>query len=220
MIINFSLSHQNGTTTLSLLPIAVVIVGMLVGITLYGQVWFFDENGFSIVTKTTPYWDFNNLWSGSRMALDGHVNWLFDADLYREELRRRIHPEIPNHEWSYPPSLLLIGAPLALLPEFSAYILWTLATIGLLFMAVRSLELPKHITLAIVLCPAVFINAAYGQNGALTAGLLIAGLSLARKKPVLAGICFGVLTIKPQLGVLIPFFLLASGNWRAIISAG
>lgn len=42
---------------------------------------------------------------------------------------------------------------------------------------------------------------------------------LAPKRPVLAGVLFGLLTIKPHLGILIPFCLLASWNWRAIASA-
>lgn len=56
-----------------------------------------------------------------------------------------------------------------------------------------------------------------GQNGALTASLLVMGLFLAPVRPVLAGLCFGLLSVKPHLGLLVPFCLLASGNFRAII---
>jgi hypothetical protein len=63
------------------------------------------------------------------------------------------------------------------------------------------------------------MNAIFGQNGALTAALLIAGLLAAPGRPVLAGLMFGLLTIKPHLGILIPLCLLASGNWRAILAA-
>ena len=52
-----------------------------------------------------------------------------------------------------------------------------------------------------------------------TAALLIGGLLAAPKRPILAGVLFGLLTVKPQLGILVPFCLLASRNWRAIASA-
>ena len=63
------------------------------------------------------------------------------------------------------------------------------------------------------------INAFFGQNGAFTAALLVGGLLAAPKRPILAGVLFGLLTVKPQLGILIPFCLLASRNWRAFASA-
>ena len=48
---------------------------------------------------------------------------------------------------------------------------------------------------------------------------MIAGLAGLERRPVLAGICFGLLTIKPQLGVLIPVMLVLTGQWRAILAA-
>ena len=73
---------------------------------------------------------------------------------------------------------------------------------------------------AVLASPAVFINAMFGQNGALTAALLIGGLLMPRRSGlILAGILFGLLTIKPHLGILVPFCLIASRNWRACLSA-
>ena len=39
---------------------------------------------------------------------------------------------------------------------------------------------------------------------------------LDRKRPALAGICFGLLTYKPQFGRIIPLALIAGGYWRVI----
>ncbi|OJX83714.1 MAG: hypothetical protein BGO93_05530 [Mesorhizobium sp. 65-26] len=128
-------------------------------------------------------------------------------------------PLLPDQEWSYPPSVLLFGAPLAALPILPAYLIWTFGTVFCLWLAVRPLKIGPVAELAIVLSPAVMINAIFGQNGALTAALLLGGLLAAPKRPVLAGVMFGLLTFKPHLGLLIPFCLLASGNWRAIASA-
>jgi len=39
------------------------------------------------------------------------------------------------------------------------------------------------------------------------------------KRPILAGVLFGLLAYKPQFGLLIPFVLAASGRWRTFIAA-
>jgi alpha-1,2-mannosyltransferase len=38
-------------------------------------------------------------------------------------------------------------------------------------------------------------------------------------RPILAGICIGLLAIKPQMGLLMPFALIASGQWRVVAAA-
>jgi len=197
----------------------VFISGVLIGLVYHAYLWQIGDNGLSAFFDRLPYWDFTNLWAGSRMTLDGGAATLFDADAYRSALRAMLSPDLPNQEWSYPPSMLLVGMPLALLPIGLAYIVWTFGTIALLHCAIRPLRLPMPIHVAAVFSPAVAINAFFGQNGAFTAALLIGGLLAAPKRPILAGVLFGLLTVKPQLGILIPFCLLASRNWRAIASA-
>src|SRR6185295_8489203 len=39
------------------------------------------------------------------------------------------------------------------------------------------------------------------------------------RRPVAAGILIGLLTLKPQLGLLLPVMLIASGRWRVFASA-
>lgn len=197
----------------------VLCTGMLIGLRNHLGLWTFDERGLSVVSHGMPYWDFTNLWAGGRMTLDGRVAFLFDMDTYRATLRQMFSPDLPNQEWSYPPSILAFGVPLALLPIFPAYLVWSFGTVLCLWVAVRPLQLGKVAEVAIILCPSVLINAAFGQNGALTTALLIGGLAAAPKRPILAGLLFGLLTVKPHLGILVPFCLLASGNWRAIVAA-
>ena len=67
--------------------------------------------------------------------------------------------------------------------------------------------------------PMAFINALVGQNGFLTAALIGGALYLIPVRPVLAGICLGLLTYKPQYGLLFPIVLIAAGHWRVFISA-
>ena len=66
----------------------------------------------------------------------------------------------------------------------------------------------------------VFSNTLVGQNGFLTAALIGGTLYLMPVRPVLAGICLGLLSYKPQYGLLFPLVLIAAAQWRVFISAG
>jgi hypothetical protein len=49
--------------------------------------------------------------------------------------------------------------------------------------------------------------------------MLIGIFAFLDRRPLLAGLLVGLLTIKPQLGVLIPVLLIASGRWRVFTVA-
>ena len=67
--------------------------------------------------------------------------------------------------------------------------------------------------------PAVFINAAHGQNGFLTAALFIGASLTMTAQPALAGLCFGCLVFKPQIAIVIPIALLAARRWTTLVAA-
>jgi len=73
--------------------------------------------------------------------------------------------------------------------------------------------------LPVLLCPAALENLADGQNGALISALLIAGLTLEAEFPVLGGVLLGFLSIKPQIALLVPVYLLARRNFWALGAA-
>jgi hypothetical protein len=63
------------------------------------------------------------------------------------------------------------------------------------------------------------VNIITGQAGLLVAALFIGGMKLLPKRPLIAGIILGLLVVKPQLGLLLPFALAAGREWRAIAGA-
>jgi hypothetical protein len=65
----------------------------------------------------------------------------------------------------------------------------------------------------------VFVNLGHGHNGFLTAALLGLALVQLDRRPVVAGILFGLLAYKPQFGLMIPLVLLATGRWRTMLGA-
>jgi arabinofuranan 3-O-arabinosyltransferase len=68
--------------------------------------------------------------------------------------------------------------------------------------------------------PVVFTNTLVGQNGFLTASLIGGTLVLMPRWPVLSGICLGLLSYKPQYGLLFPLVLIAAAQWRVFFTAG
>ena len=123
----------------------------------------------------------------------------------------------PN--WPYPPTFFLILAPFTALPYLGAFITWDLATLlGLL--VVVYLIVRRRPAIALVLAsPFTAWNFLAAQNGFLTGSLLGAGLLFLESRPVLAGVFIGLLTYKPQFGILLPVALAASGRWRTVASA-
>jgi alpha-1,2-mannosyltransferase len=67
--------------------------------------------------------------------------------------------------------------------------------------------------------PFLCANLFSGQTGTLVAVFFLGTAYFWPIRPVLAGICIGLLAIKPQMGLLMPFALLASGQWRIIAAA-
>lgn len=200
----------------SVLWLAVLGIGFALGLIHILRVAQVDAHGISIVASKPVTWDFTNLWYGGRLALKGQVHTLFDVEAYRAGLRSLFAPYIENSEWSYPPTLLLVGAPLALLPLYPSYAVWTFGTLGLLVLALRQAGFRWPACALACISPAALNNVAHGQNGALIAALLIGGLLAAQRRPVLAGLLFGLLTVKPQFGVLVPVCLVAGGHWRTV----
>jgi hypothetical protein len=73
--------------------------------------------------------------------------------------------------------------------------------------------------LFLAIAPGVAVNVFFGQNGFLTAALLIGALVNLDRRPILSGVLIGILTIKPQFGLLLPVLLVLTGRWRTIAAA-
>jgi hypothetical protein len=54
------------------------------------------------------------------------------------------------------------------------------------------------------------------QNGFLTGALLLCVFAYMRERPVIAGLALALLTVKPQLGFLIPLLALLDRNWALL----
>jgi hypothetical protein len=156
------------------------------------------------------------MWAAGHFVAVGNGEVLFDTAEFNAGLRAMFGAGFPDQMWPYPPPILLLAAPLSALPLGTGFLLYAVGSMGLLWLVLHYGGLGRTACWAVLLSPAVAENALAGQNAALTGAFLLGGLLLAHRRPVLAGVMLGALIIKPQLGMLAPVCLLASGNWRAL----
>ena len=169
---------------------------------------------------TKPLSDFFALWSWSAMVhAAAHPVALYAPAQVQAFMHAQDAAFKGNYPFAYPPSFLLMIWPLALLPRNLSYVIWVVTTLAFYLAAVGQRPWRRPIVLLLLLAPATGLTASAGQNGFLTAALIMGGCRLLGRRPVLAGVLFGLLSFKPQFGVLIPVALLAARQWRAIAAA-
>jgi hypothetical protein len=178
------------------------------------QWWVYDKDGLGIPT------DFINVWAAGRLVLDGLPAQAYDWDVQKQiEVAKLGQDFVGYFAWHYPPPFLFVASLLARLPYMLAFIGWVTVSFVPFLVAMRAIAGHRFGFLLAFAIPVVFINALVGQNGFLTAALIGGALYLIPLRPVLAGICLGLLTYKPQYGLLFPIALIAAGHWRVFISA-
>ena len=163
--------------------------------------------------------DWLNYWSGAYLALHGRAAEIYDLAAFHAFQQTIVGSPLDFYHYSYPPLLLLMSAPFALMPFVPGLFVWLAASWYAFYRALRLAMPGRSVLLLALAAPAVLINAVGGQNGCWTAALLGGGLSLRERRPYLAGVLFGLMIYKPQLGLLIPLALLAGRQWRAFAAA-
>jgi hypothetical protein len=161
--------------------------------------------------------DFTMLWAGARFAVTrphDTYNW---AAVTAAQMSLR--PPVGPLPFPYPPSALPLMAPFGLLPFWPAFWLWTLLSAAAFWTAARRITSGLLLTFV---TPPMILALVLGQTTLWIGALLIWGIVLLPKRPLLAGLLFGVAAaIKPQFAILLPIALLAGRHWLAILgSAG
>jgi len=167
--------------------------------------------------------DFMDVWAAGKLALAHKPAAAYDyAQHYavqQQALSYAAGKKALFYGWHYPPMFLMVAAVLALFPYGVALGLWMAATLPAYLAAVRRIVPGKEAAMAALAFPGVFVNLGHGQNGFLTCGLLGGGLLLLETRPAVAGFLFGLMSYKPQFGLLLPVALLAGRHWKAFLSA-
>ena len=158
--------------------------------------------------------DFSCFWAGAKTALQapgrlydfGYVTQLQGWPLGPEKLRPYI----------YPPSALLFFIPFTLAPYWIDYALWTGVSAVIFLWAGLRARAPWWM----MLLPPVAFEIYCGQVTLLVGGLIVAGLSYQKTRPIVAGVLYGLAAaVKPQIAVLLPLALIADRRWRGLVAA-
>jgi hypothetical protein len=163
--------------------------------------------------------DWVNYWSAAYLALHGRAAEIYDPHVFHVFQETIVGSPLDAYHYSYPPVMLLLTAPFALIPYVPALFVWVSASWYAFYRALKLAMSGRGVLLLALAAPAALINAVGGQNGCWTAALLGGGLSLLERRPYLAGSLFGMMIYKPQLALLLPVALVAGRQWRAFAAA-
>ncbi len=179
----------------------------------------FLTDGVAIGARGVVGGDFLAFYTAGKFALSGAAAHAYDFAAFDAALKSRAPLEAVGMMWQYPPAMFFIAAPFALLPYKAAFIAWTLAGWSVLGWSLREIGF-RGKTLRILLFSSLTVSIlGYGQISTATAGLLFLAAYDPKRRWLVAGLAAGLLTIKPQLGLLLPFAFLAVGAWRTIAVA-
>jgi arabinofuranan 3-O-arabinosyltransferase len=195
-----------------------ILAGYLISIVtlLVLRYWPIDRSGH-------PYYlDFVWLWVGAHFALARDVGAAFNYTSFsaaQAPLIGATRGEWPYYHWRYPPTLLLLVAPLGFLPYVVAFFTWIVITLCIYLAAIYAIVSRGIAMLIALIFPAAFVNVLCGQTAFLTTGLVGLFLALLNRRRLVSGITLGLLSYKPQYAFLFPVALAAVGQWRVLSGA-
>ncbi len=162
--------------------------------------------------------DFIAFWSAGWLALTGNPAGAYDLATIQSVEQMAVPASGALTPWLYPPVFLLLVAPLGALDYVHALVVFI--GLGLLVLLLCLWRIRPHWStpLLVLAYPALWLNVFSGQNAFITASLFALGV-LALPHPR-AGLWIGLLSYKPQLGVLFPVVLLVQKSYRVLIVAG
>lgn len=177
-------------------------------------------NAYHAPTGTVLLTDFLSFWAAAREALAGMPAAPYDTAAFQAYQTSLSGDPATFFSFLYPPTFLLLVLPFGTTGFVPAFVGFSLAGLALFLPAMRVIIGTWRHAVAMLAAPMVINTLLHGQNALISAGLLGLALSaMERRRHFLAGLLIGLLTYKPQLGLLIPVALLAAGDWRAIFGA-
>ena len=179
---------------------------------------------FWAVFHTVPGQDWVVFHTAAARLFAGDLALLSDPRAFTDELNRShaaiFHRPIALHPFVYPPVTLLLAAAFGWLPYIASLVAFLAATAALLVLALWRWEADARrrawLIAGVFACPATAFTLGSGQLSFLVAACTLAGMTWLDTRPLLAGLAFSLLCLKPQFVPFIPVALLAGRHWRAM----
>ncbi|EKN00500.1 glycosyltransferase family 87 protein [Acidocella sp. MX-AZ02] len=165
-----------------------------------------------------PQCDFAVFWSAGRLARQGSFDLLYDHQRFNIAAQALLGVHGYIEHFLYPPPFLPVLGTLSFLPFECAALVWAVGFWALAAWMLRRAGYSWLVILITLLSPAALFSLQIGQVGIIGDALLVSGLTLAATAPARGGALLGILAVKPQVGILVPFALLAQKRWRALVA--
>ena len=178
----------------------------------------FLPNGYSSPNGTLMM-DYLSFWIAGREAALGVPELVYVPSEFAQLQNTYSESDIV-FAFFYPPLFQMLLMPFGLLAYQLSFFLFAAATTACLAVALKRVLGDWRYALCLLAVPACANNFLHGQNGAFSAALLaVFLLGLERSRSFSSGLALGLMTFKPQFGLLIPFALLAGGHVRVFAVA-
>jgi hypothetical protein len=180
--------------------------------------------------------DFIGFWNAAHRVRHGDITAIYDPDTWHRILSTNTAGVITF--FVYPPFTLFGLWPLGDATYNEAVLAWSLVPLAFYFVLIVLLakrsglgaganpacennwsRTQAYLVLIALALPFLSANLFSGQTGTLIAVFFLGAAYFWPTRPVLAGICIGLLATKAQMGLLMPFALIASGQWRVVAAA-
>jgi hypothetical protein len=168
--------------------------------------------------------DFSVYWSAARVALAHGPAAVFNQDLMMA-VERTVRSGVPfagtSGPWLYPPAFLVFLLPLGMMSLHVALAAFTFVGATGYFRSIWAIvcRAGPLVLFPVAAFPGIWLALCYGQNSLLTAAVAAAALVCLPTRPILSGILIGLLSVKPQLGLVFPVALICARQWRCFASA-
>jgi alpha-1,2-mannosyltransferase len=194
-------------------------VAVLTVIGIVRNQWHDGPYQVSSITHGMPEADYSNLWAAGKIAAAGHSETLYDGQNFVAWRQRTFGDGIERLDWLYPPPMVALGLVVTRLPLLPGYFLWILVTSSLSVWALRGAGLSWSVVLFGLFGPPTWRGMILGQYAPMAAAFSVAALLQAGRAPIRAGLAVAFVTLKPQLGSLIPVVWIAQRRWAALVAA-
>jgi hypothetical protein len=181
--------------------------------------WQAADNGMIDPRERPVGCDFIEFWAAAKAALGHMAAGVYDYHALYPIERTAVAAVSARFPFHYPPILLLLLLPFALLPYLWAVPLWYAGGVASYLSLARRLAADRRAFWIGLAFPGVLLTITYGQMGFWLTAALGWALLLLDKRPVAAGALLGLLAVKPHLFLLLPLALLASRRWSALATA-
>jgi len=195
-------------------------------LTLFGLlvigIWFLAFNVYQEARwlPNAQHNDFHYFYAAAQIGLSHGWDRIYDPQLSVADISASCPNSVAN-PFIYPPVVAWLVLPLTPLPCMAGYTVFALLGLGMLvaaalLVAVRGpLEKLCVVLSALGFLPTYTAFAAGQLSPLVTLALVLAWRWLREGRQVAAGLALTTIVVKPQLGVLVPFALLAAGYTRA-----